>query len=153
MREFILLLSCIVLLNSCGCRAYIFVDPQEPVVTYSKGSHWGRLCKETKIMVGMPSNEDDFIGTYKLPNDSIVSGYFAVVAFDNGQENITVGKDSEFQVDQCKFRVLEVSPYHHFDSLTNDVLGESITLQAIAYPKFCPCQNAQLKKYEKRENR
>jgi hypothetical protein len=152
MKELVLFLGCIFFLSSCGCRTYLIVPVEKPIVTYSKGSHWGPLCKDTKIMVGMPKSEDNFIGTYKLPNDSIETGYFAVIAFDNGKEEIRVGEDSEFEVEKCKFRVLEVAPYHHYDSLTNDISGESITLQIIASPKFCPCQNARLKEYEEGEN-
>ncbi|WMX16838.1 hypothetical protein [Aureispira sp. CCB-E] len=152
MKEVVLFLVSIFFLEACGCKYYTLGYPNKPVVTYSKGNHWARLGKEVKIMISMPKNEAYFISTYHLPSDSILTGYFAIISFDNGKKDIKVGKGSEFEVEKCKFRVLEVDPYYHYDSLTNDVWGESVTLQTIAYPKFCPCQNAQLRRYEKKES-
>ncbi len=144
-----ILLSFSLFLSSCGCKHYTIASTKDPVITH-RGEHLFELCKNVKISVGFPKLEKDFVEEYKLPNDSIAVGYTVGISFDSEKKGIIVGKGSEFEVGKCKFRVLEVDPYYHYDSLTNDVWGESVTLQTIAYPKFCPCQNAQLRRYEKK---
>lgn len=147
----IIILGVILFLSSCGCKNYTIANAKNPVITHHKGSRLLKLCKNIEVIVGIANVEKYFVGEYNLPNDSIATGYIAGISFlDNKKERIVIGKGSEFSAGKCKFRVLEVDPYYHFDSLTNDVWGESITLQTISYPKFCPCQNAQLRRYEKK---
>lgn len=101
----------------------------------------------------IPKDKDYYLHEYKLPNDSITSGYWAGVNIcdlnNDTFQVITIGKGSDFWAGKCKFRVIEVEPRKLWsDSTETDFIFPHVVFQLLELPKFCPCQNKQLRKFD-----
>lgn len=152
MKQFNLLVLSLLFLGlyNCGCPSYVRTKgkAKKPIILLTDGS-MRRLTKEKDIGILFESLPRNNWKPYQLPNDSMVVGNTVFISTGPEVPALLVGKGSEFELGKCKFRVLYVDPDYRYDSIKQDAYGEFIMLQTIAYPKFCPVQNAQLRKFER----
>lgn len=156
-KRLIVLLLSFSLVIACQCKRYARSDANDPFFRARTGYLFD-ICKGKECGLVLPDMEKYYIDEYKLPNDSIVRGYWAGVSIhdlkDNSAYSITVGKGSEFWAGKCKFRVLEVEPRKLWSADSTDLIAPHVKFQLLELPKFCPCANKKLKQLdiEKKEN-
>ena len=150
-KRLIVLFLSFSLVIACQCSRYARSDANNPFFRDRTGYLFD-ICKGKECGLVLPNMEKYYIDEYKLPNDSTVRGYWAGVSIhdlkDNSAYSITVGKGSEFWAGKCKFRVLEVNPILHWNEDSTDLIAPHVKFQLLALPKFCPCANKKLKKFD-----
>ena len=140
------------LLIACKCKQYAtYADGNDPTFGEGQGYHFD-ICKGLECGIVLPFLDKYYVHDYKLPNDSITSGYWAGVSiFDFKNDTayaIRVGKGSEFWAGKCKFRVIKVEPRKLWNSTKTDLIPPHVSFQLLELPKFCPCQNKKLRKFD-----
>ena len=135
--------------------AIAFSNTSDPFFSEREGYLFD-ICKGVEGGISLPLLDKYYVDDYKLPNDSIVSGYCAGVNIrlkNDTFQVIKVGKGSEFWAGKCKFRVVKVEPRQFLDSTKTDILFPHVVFQLLELPKFCPCQNKKLRKFDLEQNK
>ncbi|BDS12619.1 hypothetical protein [Aureispira anguillae] len=152
LKTFLFLLIFFSVAISCQCKRYAWhSNGDDPIFGEGKG-YLFPICKGWECGIVIPKYEDYFIGEYTLPNDSMASGYWAGVTVSDLKKDTSctyrVGKGSEFWAGKCKFRVVKVEPRRILNSTKTGFIGPSVVFQLLKLPKFCPCENKKLKKFD-----
>ncbi len=141
-------------LNSCSCKKYATrFSIDDPIYGASRGYHFPIVMKKN-IYGGLaiPRTSEYYIRPYKLPNDSMMIGYWAGMNIMDHKNDTTyafrIGAGSEFEVGKCKFRILKVEPRVFVDSTTHKRSKPYVLFQLLELPKYCPCENRKLRKFD-----
>jgi hypothetical protein len=117
------------------------------------------LCddKDAEVLVGFREEKRP----YELPNDSTGYGYTADIYYHDNKnyslvKHLEVGTGSEFEVGNCRFRVIKVfGPVveriiNPKDTTQSILLFNKLAIQQLTAPKRCICANRQLKAYDEK---
>ncbi len=156
----ILVLISVVLLYSCNCSRHAAMEYTNYMPLDVQGQKYDiHLCDDKDAEVMLIFREQK--RPYKLPNDSIDYGYTASITFTSGKrkkhyEHLEVGTGSEFEVGNCRFRVIKVfGPVveriiNPKDTTQSILLFNKLAIQQLTAPKRCICANRQLKAYDEK---
>jgi hypothetical protein len=152
LKTILFLLLSFSLVMACQCKRYArHSNASDPFFGEGQG-YLFNFCKNEEAIIIFPSLPKYYVNEYKLPNDSIANGYWAGLSIHNLKNDtfqvITLGKGSEFSAGKCKFRVVEVEPRKLWDSTETDFIAPHVLFQLLELPKFCPCQNKKLRKFD-----
>lgn len=151
MKLLVVYIGIVVLLASCNCKKIAtYADGDDPI--FGEGAkYFFDLTKNSEAMLIIPKDSQNYILSYKLPTDSTVAGYWAGINIDDYQKDTSyvfrIGVGSEFEIEQCKFRVLKVS-HRYYDSDTYKLHSSYVLFQLLELPKYCPCENRKLRKFD-----
>ena len=156
-KTILFLLLSFSLVMACQCKRYArHSNASDPFFREREGYLFD-FCKNEEAIMGFSYLPKHYVNEYKLPNDSIVSGYTASISFNNMQkdstQHIRVGKGSEFWAGKCKFRVIKVEPRKLWNSTKTNLIAPHVLFQLLELPKFCPCQNKKLRKFDLEQNK
>ena len=158
-KTILFLLLSFSLVMACQCKRYAYETyASSAEFTFSeREGYLFDICKGLKGGIVLPFLDKYYVHDYKLPNDSITSGYWAGVSILDFKNDtayaIRVGKGSEFWAGKCKFRVIKVEPRKLWNSTKTNLIAPHVLFQLLELPKFCPCQNKKLRKFDLEQNK